>query len=70
MRILNTIRARQMLRREDTLNIENFSNDALHGYLPVLKRGTLGLLKAGAKPAANGPAMDELTAPLPTAIKA
>lgn len=69
MRILNTIRARQMLRREDTLNIANFTNDAINGYVPVVQRGTLGLVKIGAKPAANGSAMDELTGPLPTAIK-
>ena len=70
IRILNTIRARQMLRREDTLSIDNFSNDAIHGYVPIVKRGTLGLLKAGVKSAEKGAAMDELTAPLPTAIKA
>lgn len=71
IRILNTIRARQMLRREDTLSIDNFTNDAIHGFVPVVKQGTLGLLKVGAKPdePVKGPAMDELTSSLPAAIK-
>ena len=46
LKILNTIRARQMLRREDTLSIDNFSNDAIHGLVPVVKRGSLGLMKS------------------------
>ncbi len=72
LKILNTIRARQMLRREDTLSIDNFSNDAIHGYSPVVMRGSLGLHKAGGnkeKVGAKGAAMDNLTGPLPSAIK-
>lgn len=49
LRILNTIRARQMMRREDTLSIDGFSNDAINGLIPVVERGSLGLRKAGAK---------------------
>ena len=56
LKILNTIRARQMLRREDTLSIDNFSNDAIHGLVPVVKRGSLGLMKAAGKAAPKGPA--------------
>lgn len=41
--VLRTIRARQMLRTEDTLNIDHFSEDAIDGYAPRLKRGELGL---------------------------
>ena len=62
MRILNTIRARQMLRREDTLNIDSFSNDAIHGFVPIVKQGSLSLLKVGREPdksGPKGPAIDE-----------
>ena len=70
MKILNTIRARQMLRREDTLSIDNFTNDAINGYIPVVARGTLGLHKVLPKsvPVPQAPAMNELTAPLPQAM--
>ena len=56
LKILNTIRARQMLRREDTLSIDNFSNDAIHGLVPVVKRGSLGLMKSAGKAAPKGSA--------------
>ena len=69
LRILNTIRARQMLRREDTLSINSFSNDAINGWVPLVKRGSLGLQKAGARSGPKGPAMDKLTGALPVAIK-
>lgn len=45
-RVLKSIRARQMLRIEDTLHINNFSADAIDGFAPKLKRGSLGLVKA------------------------
>jgi hypothetical protein len=45
-RVLKSIRARQMLRIEDTLHIGNFSADAIDGFAPKLKRGSLGLVKA------------------------
>ena len=70
LRILKTIRARQMLRREDTLSIDSFSSDAINGYLPLVKRGSLGLLKVAPKSAPKGPAMDDLAARAPTAITA
>ncbi|TVY85213.1 Flavine halogenase aclH, partial [Lachnellula suecica] len=44
LRILNHIRARQMLRMEDTFNIDNFGKDAIDGFAPNLKRGSLGLV--------------------------
>ncbi len=43
LRILNTIRARQMIRSEDTINIDNFNTDTIDGMVPNLKRGALGL---------------------------
>ena len=70
LRILNTIRARQMLRREDTLSINSFSNDAINGLVPVVKTGSLGLQRVGATPSPMGAAMDKLAGSLPTAVKA
>lgn len=40
---LNGIRARQMVRMEDTLRIDNFGNDVIDGMKPNLQRGALGL---------------------------
>lgn len=68
LRILNTIRARKMLRREDTLSIDSFTNGAINGWVPVVNRGSLGLQKAAAPSGPKGPAMDKLTDALPTAI--
>ena len=70
MRILNTIRARQMLRREDTLSIDSFSNNAINGFMPIVKQGSLGLQKAGGNPMPQGLPMDKLTGSIPAAIKA
>ncbi|KAH8588733.1 hypothetical protein B0O99DRAFT_524430 [Bisporella sp. PMI_857] len=44
LRILKHIRAKQMLRLEDQFNIDHFSEDAIDGYVPNLRRGTLGLV--------------------------
>ena len=41
--ILRTIRARQMMRSEDAMNINTFRNDAIDGLLPRLVAGKLGL---------------------------
>ncbi|KFA75658.1 hypothetical protein S40288_08563 [Stachybotrys chartarum IBT 40288] len=41
--ILRTIRARQMLRTEDTMNITSFASDVIEGYAPRLVCGSLGL---------------------------
>ncbi|KAJ0165998.1 Tryptophan 2-halogenase [Colletotrichum tanaceti] len=40
------IRARTMMRTEDTFNINTFGTDAIVGYVPNLVRGSLGLKKA------------------------
>ncbi|KAL9114361.1 MAG: hypothetical protein Q9187_007493 [Circinaria calcarea] len=48
LRILNTIRARQMMRSEDMMNIDSFGTDAVDGMAANLKRGDLGLVKATA----------------------
>lgn len=45
-RVLKSIRARQMLRTEDILRIDNFSADTIDGFAPHLQRGSLGLVKA------------------------
>lgn len=44
-RILNTIRARQMLQSEDTMNIENLAADIIDGRRINLERGSLSLVK-------------------------
>ena len=41
--ILRTIRARQMMRTEDAIGIDTFSNDPIDGLLPRLVTGKLGL---------------------------
>ncbi|KAL9118590.1 MAG: hypothetical protein Q9187_004861 [Circinaria calcarea] len=48
LRILNTIRVRQMMRSEDMMNIDSFGTDAVDGMAANLKRGDLGLVKATA----------------------
>jgi hypothetical protein len=45
MHIMHTIRARQMLRSEDTLNIDTFGTDVIDGLSPNLITGSLGLQK-------------------------
>lgn len=47
LKILNHIRARQMLRMEDTFNLNHFGEDAIEGFAPQLKRGKLGLVPKG-----------------------
>ncbi|OBR09776.1 RadH flavin-dependent halogenase [Colletotrichum higginsianum IMI 349063] len=43
---VNHIRARKMMRTEDTFNINTFGTDSIVGYVPNLVRGSLGLKKA------------------------
>ena len=45
MEILNHIRAKQMMRLDDGLNLDHFG-DAINGLAPKLKRGSLGLTKS------------------------
>ncbi|KAL8734599.1 MAG: hypothetical protein Q9181_003151 [Wetmoreana brouardii] len=51
LRILKTIRARQMLRTEDAMNIDNFATDAIDGFAPIIKRGALTLMHVGSRAA-------------------
>lgn len=46
--VVDHIRARQMMRTEDTMNINSFGTDAISGFIPNLKRGDLGLLPVAA----------------------
>ena len=48
---LKTVRARQMLRKDDILHIDNFTADPLDGFVPVVQRGSLGLARAIPEPA-------------------
>lgn len=42
--ILKNIRAKQMLRMEDTVNLKHFGSDTIHGLAPNLVTGKLGLV--------------------------
>lgn len=44
LKILNSIRAKQMLRMEDSFSLNHFGSDAIGGLAPNLKRGALGLV--------------------------
>lgn len=47
LKILNHIRAKQMLRFEDTLNLNHYGADAIDGLVPNLKTGKLSLVPQG-----------------------
>ncbi|MCJ1430339.1 hypothetical protein MMC29_008257 [Sticta canariensis] len=49
LKILNHIRAKQMLRLEDTFSLDHFGSDAIDGLAPNLKRGSLGLVAKATK---------------------
>lgn len=49
LKILNHIRAKQMLRMEDTFSLDHFGSDAIDGLAPNLKRGSLGLVAKATK---------------------
>lgn len=49
LKILNHIRAKQMLRFEDTLNLNHYGADAIDGLVPNLKTGKLSLVPEGGK---------------------
>lgn len=46
-RVLAHIRARRMMRTEDTINIDSFGADVIEGLVPRLRRGSLGLKRVG-----------------------
>ncbi|RYP51920.1 hypothetical protein DL768_002888 [Monosporascus sp. mg162] len=46
MRILNTVRAREMVRSEDTVNIDTFTSDIIDGRAVNMVHGSLGLISA------------------------
>ena len=54
LNILNSMRARQMLRVEDQFNIDNFGNDSINGYTPVVRQGSLSLIETTIKFGAEG----------------
>ena len=45
-RVLDYVRARQLLRTEDSMHIENFSTDVIDGLAPYVHRGHLTLRTA------------------------
>ncbi|KAH6708724.1 hypothetical protein BKA61DRAFT_696441 [Leptodontidium sp. MPI-SDFR-AT-0119] len=46
MHILNTVRAREMVRSEDTVNIDTFTSDIIDGRAVSMVHGSLGLISA------------------------
>lgn len=44
-KVVNHIRARQMMRTEDTINLNSFGTDSINGLVPNLQKGALGLIK-------------------------
>lgn len=69
--ILKSIRARQMLRTEDVINIDSFGTDAIDGFAPRIVKGDLGLLKAGnVKKGPAAPMIDLSEKPEPAAAPA
>lgn len=57
--ILRTIRARQMMRSEDAMNIDTFKADAIEGFLPRLETGKLGLSKLTGQARGSAPVHKE-----------
>ena len=49
LQILQHIRAKQMLRMEDTFNLQHFGSDPIDGFAPHLERGSLGLVAKSSK---------------------
>ncbi|KAI6781324.1 Flavine halogenase ascD [Emericellopsis cladophorae] len=45
LKAVKHIRARRMMRTEDTINMNSFGTDAVNGFVPNLVRGQLGLKK-------------------------
>lgn len=44
VKVVNHIRARQMMRTEDTINMDSYGKDSINGLFPNLRRGNLGLV--------------------------
>jgi len=57
LRAVKHIRARKMMRTEDTMNMNSFGTDAIGGLVPNLVKGALGLKKQEAPPAGSIPAV-------------
>lgn len=60
LKILHTIRARQMMRMQDIMHIDNFGIDAIDGYVPLIKRGYLSLIKQTPRPMNDDASMNGL----------
>lgn len=69
IRVLHSIRARRMLRTEDTLNLNNFRKDVIGGFMPNVKLGNLGLVQLSSQlHAENGEDDAGLERPEPTDV--
>lgn len=54
LRVLRTIRARQILSAEESVNIDGFSQGVIDGFAPQLIHGDLGLRKVDPTAMQNG----------------
>ena len=50
MKVYTSVRAREMVRREEILNIDTFNTDVIDGLTANVTRGSLGLVAPSAKP--------------------
>ncbi|KAI9652254.1 MAG: hypothetical protein M1831_007102 [Alyxoria varia] len=60
MHVLTTIRAREMVRHEDIVDIDTFHTDNINGWVVNLKKGSLGLVKHSPAAAVNQQKRDVL----------
>ena len=54
LRVLRTIRARQILSAEESVNIDGFSQGIIDGFAPQLVHGNLGLRRVDPTAQPNG----------------
>ncbi|KAK3394798.1 hypothetical protein B0H63DRAFT_461993 [Podospora didyma] len=64
LKAVKHIRARKMMRTEDTINMNSFGTDAIAGYVPNVVKGALGLKKQVAVVNANAVPMPPATVDL------
>ena len=60
MQVLTTVRAREMVRREEIINLDTFNVDIIDGLAPNTVRGSLGLVPPESKPETKGPKRSDL----------
>ena len=56
LHVLNNIVSRQFKLTKDEKDLENFATDVIDGWTPILKQGSLGLMRSGTSNGSNGTA--------------